>query len=648
MSSQSASTQISLKDLARYTDELNFQKTYNAIRRRASRGYYKTYVKIKGEGFVDVNDEAIEEALRLKLQMENADRRPETAIQPAASAGALHGGLQSPVSLSLDELTPEEEKFALAKANVIKMYLEYMVNYGKSISVRRKFVELYNHKAFPQQFEQTGKIGSWKTIERWKYDYLNAGSDYRVLARKKIKRNSSVPPAQAEVIIKLALNPNKPLLSEVIKTAKDIFIIQNHTTILHKSTYARFLNNWKNENYADWVFFREGEQALDNKILPFIERDYERIQVGDILIMDGHVNNYDIINPLTGKPKRMMTIGALDMKSNFLCGYDIQPTENTFAIAVAIRRAILNLGKTPRIIYFDNGRAFGAKYFHGDEMQNIEALFGRLNIKVIFAKAYHGQSKTIEPFWKWMSELERMMPTYTGTSIEMQPPRMNRGEKLHVKLYEKMMDGVTVDIYTAHKAMAWWLDKYHSRIQEEGHMKGLSPNDLFLPNRGPGVNKQELTYLMMQQQIKKVYRNGIKLFNTSYWNEALFGKNWDEVLVRYDLLERGSIFVYDLEGKFICEAFEWTKEHPAAGILGNEDDVKSLHDKLRLKESLKKGVVAPAKEFLKKEIYPAVKNQFQNMIEAHKEEEELIEEKPAKKKTKESLSSKWKFDDDNF
>lgn len=39
--------------------------------------------------------------------------------------------------------------------------------------------------------------------------------------------------------------------------------------------------------------------------------------------------------------------------------------ENTQNIASALRNAILNLGKIPKFVYLDNGRAFRGKYFMG-------------------------------------------------------------------------------------------------------------------------------------------------------------------------------------------------------------------------------------------------------------------------------------------
>lgn len=108
---------------------------------------------------------------------------------------------------------------------------------------------------------------------------------------------------------------------------------------------------------------REGEKALNDKVEPYIERDLSKIEVGDVLVADGHVLNFEVINPFTGKPTRATLVGFLDWKSTALVGYEIMMTENTQCIASALRNAILNLGKIPKIVYQDNGRAFKAKYF---------------------------------------------------------------------------------------------------------------------------------------------------------------------------------------------------------------------------------------------------------------------------------------------
>ena len=545
------------------------------------------------------------------------------------------------------ELTVEETAYCAAFANVIRMYKDYLNKHGKDEETRKKFITLYNHNAFPNLIKHTGPLGSWKTIETWKRLYKESGNDIRIFAKDKKQRGSQVPPEQAAILIECVLNPNQPLVSEAVRMAMDIFTMKNMHPILSPNTYRRFIKNFKKENYADWVFLREGESALNDKCLPYLERDYDKIDVGDIIVADGHVLNFEVINPLTGKPKRMMLVLYFDMKSSMPLGWEVSPTENTFSIAVALRRSILRLGKMPKIVYMDNGRAFNSKYFTDSDFAEVIPLFERLGIKVITAIPYHGQSKTIERFFRSFAELERMIPTYCGTSIELQPPRMNRGEKLHNKLYDKMMFGTSINIFQAHQVIAAWFDKFSNRIQQDGHLKGITPAEIFNAGKGPGVDKKELTFLMMQAEVKTLYRNGIRMFNTSYWNEALFGKQWNEVLVRYDLLENDSIFVYDNTGEFVCEAKRIDKVHPAAGILGTEEDVKQLHSQLERKESLKKLVVGDAKNFLQNEIYPAAKRQFNEInivpLDSSDEQPQLEESVPINQKgrKKKSLIDRW-------
>ncbi len=559
--------------------------------------------------------------------------------------------VNSPDNTSENELSPKQLEFALAASRLVEKFTDFANRIefkGRKDEAQNKFVSAYINGSFPEIFEIIGER-SVKTLRAWQTKYAEANNDYRALAPQyKSKKPSCITPEESKILIRLYLNPKQPLTAEVIREATNIFEAKRFPNIRSYSTYKRFLDDWTKENYADYVFYREGEKGLDDKVLPYLERDYDKIEVGDIIVMDGHVNNYEIINPLTGQPKRMITVGALEFKSQYLAGYEIALTENTLSIASALRRAILTLGKLPKIVYIDNGKAFGSKYFHKSEIENLEPLFSRLGIRTIFAKAYHAQSKPIESFWGWMAEMERALPTYVGTSIATKPPRMNRGEKLHMKLYEKAMLNTTIDIWTAHKAMAWWLDQYHHREKMDGHLKGTTPAELFNAGKGPGIDKRELIFLMMQMSINTIYRKGIHMFGTWFWNEAIFGKKLgpgDEVLIRYDILDHDSIFIYDKDGSFICEAMDVAKIHPAAGILGTEADVKALHEQLALKERLKSTIVGEARQFLQDEIYPEIQRTLKeaNILGLNEEAKPEIEESETKvtRKKKRSITDRW-------
>lgn len=544
-----------------------------------------------------------------------------------------------------NELPPAEKEYALACASLIQRISAYASRdeyKGNKCTAEEKYIELYNQQILDQDIFSIVGSKDIQSVRRWRKKYLDANKDYRALARNfERKKTSAIPLHQAKILMDLALDPRQRPISEIVRLARESFIAKNEELVFSKQTYARYLEKERKENRAIWGFYREGEAYLDKHELPFSIRDWERVEVGDILFSDGHTTNFTIVDPITKKPKRMNLLGFQDARSRYLCGWDLDYSENIQSIFLALRRAILRLGKIPKVIYIDNGKAFSAQFFHGADIRNYEGLFARLGIKVIFSNAYHPQSKTIEPHWHVMAELERLMPSYTGTSIEMKPAYTKRGEKLHSKIHEKFMSGLSVNIFQAHQAITWWNENWANRVQETGFLKGQRPVDVFNDGKGEGVDPKILTFLMMEEKIGKVYRNGIKIFGEWYYSEELFGKEWEDVMIRHDLLYKDSIFVYDKYGQLICEAFPMQKQHPAAKLLGTDEDVKNLKNFLTLKNKLKNSVTHDAKRILSEEIIPAVKQQIEerNIYQLNQEETEP-EEKPKSKKRK-SLIDRW-------
>ena len=124
-------------------------------------------------------------------------------------------------------------------------------------------------------------------------------------------------------------------------------------------------------------------------------------EVSDVLVADGHRLSFQILNPFTGKPARTILLGFLDWKSGYLCGYDIILEEDTQSIASALHNSIINLKAIFKIVYQDNGRTFNVKYFFNTDFRESDflGLYGRLGIKVVFAKPYNARAKVIERFF---------------------------------------------------------------------------------------------------------------------------------------------------------------------------------------------------------------------------------------------------------
>jgi putative transposase len=89
---------------------------------------------------------------------------------------------------------------------------------------------------------------------------------------------------------------------------------------------------------------------------------------------------------------------------------------------------------------------------------------------------------------------------------------------------------------------------------------------------------------MMAKDVRKVSREGVRLFGHRYYAPELYSRTHG-VQVRYDINDLSSILVYSADGKYlICEAQRMDAIHPAANILGDDQDREALQTALRLKK----------------------------------------------------------------
>ena len=329
-----------------------------------------------------------------------------------------------------------------------------------------------------------------------------------------------------------------------------------------------------------------------------------------MVIADGHVLNFETLDPDTGKGKRMTLLLFYDGASGHPLGWEVMASENTACISAAFRRTCLLLGKFPKVIYLDNGKAFRSKFFKGTadfRQAGFCGLYRDLGCEVIHAWPYHGQSKPIERFFGTFHEMEVMAPSYTGNSIARKPARMKRGEELHRQLYDKM-GGRPLTLEETHTAIAAWFCEYVQRPQPRTHLQGRSPAQMFSAGRGPGVDAERLTLMMMQKEIKTITKDGIKHMGKLFWHHAL-GSRRHPVIVRYDeQLSPFTVLVYDTDENFLCEARDRdhykiaSGMHPAARVLGTAEQQQDLSDAI----ALKRGQEKVASENLREMLYAVV------------------------------------------
>ena len=492
---------------------------------------------------------------------------------------------KSALTASISYVVPEtQKKLALAKYDLIKKWDEFRTGKKNKTIAGKDFLEAYNHNCICEElFNVVGKVAIG-TIYEWHKKLRTYNDDWHCLINnytfgEKTKKSAMSTEEEAE-LLKNLLHPNQLNIGKAIKLTKLALTQRGFKNLCCDLTYRRFANNYKNEHYNTWIEAREGNKALHDKVLPYITRDVSKLEVGDVIVGDGHRLSFFIKHPYTGKPVRPMMVAYQDWKSGGFVGFEIMLEENTQCIASALRNSIINLGKVPKFVYQDNGKAFKAKYF----IENgLSGLFTNLGIQPVYAKPYNAKAKPIERLFRELQDsCEVLLPSYSGTSIIKKPAQLKRNEKLHKALYK-------VNIPTLEQVTNFiknWLIKYHYE-QPCPHVKGKTIGEVLESGKGEGVNWETLDDLMLAREIKKIYRNGILFLKNNYYDEALFGYK-KEVIIKYSLFNLSSIKVYKLNGEFLCEAKRIESIHPLANYLGEAKDIEDLKQKTKIKKQLEK------------------------------------------------------------
>ena len=598
--------------------ELKGLKSNRSLRLAIQKGkYIARVVKVFGGKSYEILYSSLEPEIQEILQDElikEATQSNCTALFP------LNSTTKYPTFIS------ESAKLtALARVDIVKALQNIRTKYKTKKEADSVFLDLYNSgMLLPKVYKFLGSI-SIGTLHRWIWAYEDS-EDYRALLpnykyTKQGEYNTILTQEMKDIFIKFLLHPNKFSVTKAIKLTQHILEKKGIENIPHIITFRRYAEHYKKNNYSRWILFREGEKAYHDKVEAYIERDISKLEVGDVLIADGHTLNFQVINPFTGKPTRATLVGFLDWKSTALVGYEIMMSENTQCIASALRNAIINLGMIPKVVYQDNGRAFKAKYFQSCDFdeEGFNGVYANLGIKSVFAKPYNARAKVIERFFReFQEEFEKMMPSYIGTSIENKPAWMKRGEKLHREMHKKLTNNYIPTVQELIKYIDCWLDFHNSKPCPNAPQ--ISIKQCLNSVQKQEIDKNILNDLMMKTEVRTINKHGITFLGLHYRSDSILGLR-DSVYIRYSLFDLTKIHVYSTKGEFLCVARQVEKVHPMANHLGTVKDMEQFKQQIQKQQRRFKRV---KKEFLKyfpKEKAEAIEIEQEEVIEIEKFEQ---------------------------
>lgn len=307
---------------------------------------------------------------------------------------------------------------------------------------------------------------------------------------------------------------------------------------------------------------RMGPRELKN-IRPFIRRTFEELRPNDVWSADGHTFDAEVQHPLHGRPFRPEITSIVDIATRMLVGFSIGLAESSLVVLEAISSAAMHRG-APAIFYVDNGSGYSNQLLKREGT----GLQGLLGFEVTHSLPYNSQAKgVIERSHKtiWIRGAQRM-GSYVGrdmdrearlASFKVTRAAVKHGGAMPIMSWENFVEYCTslVNEYNHHAHRS--LPKVNDPAT--GKPRHMSPHEAYEAHRSAGWEPHMLTEaeargVFRPRMERGVARGEISLFNNRYFSSALEEFHGDRVQVAFDIHDASRIWVYDLDGRFICDA----------------------------------------------------------------------------------------------
>lgn len=190
------------------------------------------------------------------------------------------------------KIIPERgKKIALARVDLIRKWQDFRHNKIDKLKADYEFVQLHNTSQNSPLYQILGKVcrGSlhrWKTKLDGTEDYSRLVPNYKYTSCLEFR--TSLTDEEIKLFMSLLLHPNRLSIGKAISYTKYKLKEQQQSFIPSDMTFRRYANWFKQNNYDTWILARDGEKALADKVEPYIKRNASLLEVGDVLVADGH------------------------------------------------------------------------------------------------------------------------------------------------------------------------------------------------------------------------------------------------------------------------------------------------------------------------------------------------------------------------
>ncbi|WP_208446671.1 Mu transposase C-terminal domain-containing protein [Burkholderia gladioli] len=307
---------------------------------------------------------------------------------------------------------------------------------------------------------------------------------------------------------------------------------------------------------------RMGPRELKN-IRPFVRRTFDQLRPNDVWSADGHTFDAEVQHPLHGRPFRPEMTSIIDIATRMLVGFSIGLAESSLVVLEAISSAAVHRG-APAIFYVDNGSGYSNDLLKREGT----GLQGLLGFEVTHSLPYNSQAKgVIERSHQtiWIQGAKRL-PGYVGQDMDREArlksfkvtrAAVKHGGAMPLMSWERFVEFCTglVDEYNhrSHRSLPKVKDP------ATGAMRHMSPHEAYEAHRATGWEPHTLTdaearNIFRPRMERSVARGEVTLFNNRYFSAALKEFHGDRVQVAFDIHDADRVWIYDLDGRFICDA----------------------------------------------------------------------------------------------
>lgn len=132
---------------------------------------------------------------------------------------------------------------------------------------------------------------------------------------------------------------------------------------------------------------------------------------------------------------------------------------------------------------------------------------------------------------------------------------------------------------------------------------------------------------MLSDETRTITKNGIRFRGNYYYNEEMPRIIGSRVIVKYDIWDDSDVIVLDEKERYLFAASkDDVRYHPAARLLGTDEDVVMLQEALRKKQQMKNETVQIFKGLVEMETR---ESKSMSMIKSNIESENNVSRKDA-------------------